>query len=398
MRKNNSSNEQTTGINYNHIPDIEIVDLEVDGNTDTPDENVTDELPEIIPENPLPPIDDEEPLSSTEEESEEKSSKKNIRSFLNMHTLLLFVFVVFVICIVAKFKNWGVRIDISNIEHDSSGTYLDVLDHIIPLMDAEGNIVETGEADTILVFGNAPFADDRDSEDNLANLIEKATGATVYNCSVSNSYLASVWRSFDAYECAMDAYTFYWLACLAALDDFNEHFYPQAAEVLGEDTPPEAQEVYETLASIDLNDVDVIAIMYDATDYLMGHAMYDDSSRTNIQQFTGNLEAGIEIIQNYYPHIRIIVMSPTYAYAIDENGEYVSSDMYIYNDRDVLSTYVIKQRDSCSYRNVSFIDNLYGTITEDNADDYLTDNLHLNVEGRKLVAQRFIDALNKYNK
>lgn len=332
------------------------------------------------------------------EKSRSKASLKNFRSYLNMHSILLLVFVVFVVCIIAKFKNWGVRINIADIEHDKSGTYLDVLDNILPLTDAEGKAVKTGKADTIVVFGNAPFADDRDSEDNLAKLIEKSTGATVYNCSISNSYLASVMSSFRPDECAMDAYTFYWLACLGALDDFNEYFYPEAAEILGENTPPEAQEVYDTLTSLDFNEVDVIAVMYDATDYLMGHEMYDDMDHTNIQQFTGNLEAGIEIFQKYYPNIRIIVMSPTYAYAINDNGDYVSSDMYVYGDRDVLSTYVIKQRDSCVYRNVSFIDNLYGTITEDNADDYLIDNLHLNVDGRKLVAQRFIDALNKYNK
>lgn len=360
MKKINSKN--------NHVPDIEATDLQASK------------------------------ASHEETKSRSKTSLKSFRSYLNMHSILLLVFVVFVVCIIAKFKNWGVRINIADIEHDKSGTYLDVLDNILPLTDADGKAVKTGKADTIVVFGNAPFADDRDSEDNLAKLIEKSTGATVYNCSISNSYLASVMPSFHPDECAMDAYTFYWLACLAALDDFNAHYYPEAAEILGEDTPPEAQEVYDTLTSLDFNEVDVIAVMYDATDYLMGHAMYDDMSRTDIQQFTGNLEAGIEIFQNFYPHIRIIVMSPTYAYAIDENGDYVSSDMYVYGDRDVLSTYAIKERDSCVYRNVSFIDNLYGTITEDNAQDYLIDNIHLNVEGRKLVAQRFIDALNKYNK
>jgi lysophospholipase L1-like esterase len=42
------------------------------------------------------------------------------------------------------------------------------------------------------------------------------------------------------------------------------------------------------------------------------------------------------------------------------------------------------------------VDNLYGTITEDNADKYLIDNLHLNVEGRKLVADRLIYALDYF--
>ena len=44
------------------------------------------------------------------------------------------------------------------------------------------------------------------------------------------------------------------------------------------------------------------------------------------------------------------------------------------------------------------MDNLYGSITEDNADEYLVDNLHLNVKGRKLIAKRFEYFLNYYSK
>ena len=87
-----------------------------------------------------------------------------------------------------------------------------------------------------------------------------------------------------------------------------------------------------------------------------------------------------------------------YKRQVDENGDYVSSDMYIYNGRDVLSTYVIKECYSANIHSVSFMDNLYGSITEDNADEYLVDNLHLNVKGRKLIAKRFEYFLNYYSK
>lgn len=363
----------------NHIPDIEVIDLEHDGKT---------------PESEI--FDDKDAF---EEEYTEESPKKGIRSFLNMHVALLLVFVICVVCVAVKFLNWGERIDITQIQGDNEGIYADILDQILPLLDESGQIVSTGKADTIVAFGNAPFADDRDSSDNLANLIAEASGATVYNCSVSGSYLASQWPYFDADKAPMDAYCFYWLVTLATSNGINTDYYKNAAKVLGDATPPEAQEVHDLLLSIDFNEVDVVTVMYDASDYLMGHAMYDDLNSTNIEQFTGNLEAGIELLQATYPHIRIIVMSPTYAYAIDEEtGEYVSSDMYVYNNRDVLSTYVIKQYASCAYRSVTFIDHLYGTITSDNANRYLTDNLHLNVDGRKLVAQRFVDALERYNK
>ena len=65
--------------------------------------------------------------------------------------------------------------------------------------------------------------------------------------------------------------------------------------------------------------------------------------------------------------------------------------------QDVLSTYVIKQCSSCIRNRVTFVDNLYGTVTGENADICLSDYLHLNVEGRKKIAERFVYALNYYN-
>lgn len=192
----------------------------------------------------------------------------------------------------------------------------------------------------------------------------------------------------------MDIFNFYWL-CHLAVNDIIDEKYMEGLNVLGDNAPPEAMEIYNTLNTLDFSTVDAIAIMYDASDYLAGHEMYSDTNYTDIVQFTGNLEAGIELLREAYPHIRIIVLSPPYAFGLDENGNYVSSDIQRYG-WDVLSTYVIKQYQSCSSRSVTFVDNLYGTITQDNASEYLTDHLHLNVNGRKLVAQRFVNALNYY--
>ena len=81
--------------------------------------------------------------------------------------------------------------------------------------------------------------------------------------------------------------------------------------------------------------------------------------------------------------------------AIDENGNYVSSDVQTYGWH-FLSTYVIKQAEACSVLGVTYIDHLYGTITEANADLYLSDHIHLNPEGRQLIADRFLKALYHY--
>lgn len=320
-----------------------------------------------------------------------------IKRFINIHTVLLLVFVITAVGLVYRFLNWGQLVDPNQIEAENNENTPDTLDLILPLMDQEGNVIDQQkDVSTIVCFGNAPFADDRDSKDNLANMIADRTGATVYNCSISNSYLAAEHNTIRISQFPRDAYNFYWLVHLAVKSPIYDRM-KSSAEYLGEEASPEADEVFDTLWNLDFEDVDVVVVMYDASDYLAGNEMYNDSNPTDIQQFTGNLEAGIELLQDTYPWIRIIVMSPTYAYAVEEDGSYVSSDIKTYG-WDVLSTYSIKEHGSCFNRSVTFIDHLYGTINEDNADAYLIDNLHLNTEGRKLVADRFVEALNYYDR
>ena len=352
------------------IPDLVIIDLEQDD----------DQIYETGSESDV-----------FEESEKEASEKSGFR--INMHIILLATGIIVFSLIIYRVITWGNFISQDDIFSDGPGIYHEeTLDCFVPLLDEDGNMVPLDYSDglTVVAFGNAPFADDRDSEDNLANLIAERTGATVYNCSVSGSLLTASSVAFDAGTNPMDIYSLYWL--LVTAFGFNNYFYTDAAEALGEDIPPEASEVIETLRSIDFNTVDAIIVMYDATDYLTGQPMGNDEYDKDISCFTGNLTASIDMIQYYYPHIRIIVMSPSYAFAINENGEYISSDVQRYG-HDVLSTYSILESDACYSMNVTFVDNLYGSITEDNASEYLSDNLHLNLAGRRLIADRAAYAL-----
>lgn len=398
--KRNDSNHNIHTSPVNGMPDIEIVDLENETMQDTDSGKSAHKSNKKQTSDVSPKADEYDDFSEEYEEDypeeDEAPAPAGIRRFLNVHVFFALVMIIVIGLVAYRFTHWGQRVSQSDIFKDGQGSYDDSWDSILPLTDENGQMVIT-DASNIVLFGNAPFADDRDSSDSLANLIAKETGANVYNCSISGSYLAAQELNFDPTVAAMDAYCLYWLVSLATGAPID-NYYVQAAEHLGDKTPADAEEVINTLKTLDFNTIDTVAIMYDATDYLLGNPMYNDDNPTDPTQFTGNLEASLDVLQSLYPQIRIIVMSPTYAYAVDENGDYVSSDMYIYNNRDVLSTYVIKECYSANVHSVSFMDNLYGSITEDNAKEYLTDNLHLNVKGRKLIAKRFEYFLNYYAK
>lgn len=337
--------------------------------------------------------------TSQEKDQENPSSPTGKRFRINIHMVLIASVLLVIGAVYFRFKNWGQFVSQEDIRNNIEGTYEDILDLMVPLTDEDGRLVPLNTEDglSIVFFGNAPLADDRDSKDNLVNMIADLTGATVYNCSIGESYLAAEWPFFSWGDRPLDAYTLYWLSTYAG-GAGNITMFQEAAAALGEKTPRDAQEALDTLATVDFSSVDVIAIMYDGYDYLIGHHMVNGENSTDITSFTGNLEASIDYLQAMYPHIRIIVLSPTYAFSneLDENGDYISSDIVRYG-RDVLSTYVILEGSSCSLRQVTFVDNLYGTITQDNAKEYLIDNRHLNVKGRRLVAERFVYALNYYN-
>ncbi|MCR5459315.1 MAG: hypothetical protein K6F51_05410 [Acetatifactor sp.] len=330
-------------------------------------------------------------------EQPQESKKSNLKKYvLNPHTLLILIAVIIIVFIIIRLKNWGIRVDQDYI--DQHGIYTDgrdTYDVIYPLMDEDGSLLANKSPHTILFFGNAPFADDRDSENGVVNMIAKATGAKTYNCSVAGSYLAAKSPTLKDTDSGLDVYNFYWLTLylsLKGLDYFDWlEINPNATAL------PETKQLRETLETIDMNTVDTIAIMYDGSDYLAGSLMNNPERDDDVMSFTGNLLAGLRVLRAAYPKIRIIVLSPTYAFGVDENGNYVSSDQKIYEGGATLSSYVIEECSAAISEYVSFIDNIYGTFDEDEAPECLKDNLHLNQKGRELLVKRFVSALTQFD-
>ena len=374
--------------NHNNIPPLDIIDLD-ENNSITADSEI---FPAKVKAESSSASNNRK--HTADDDPPDNFFIKKILS-LNWHIILLLVFILCIILLVYRFSTWGTHTK-SDYDPNNVNTEFEIETHdnILPLLIDEDAAPADDGVRTVVAFGNAPFADARGTDENLASLIEELSGAVVYNCSVADSYLAATEPTFSAANDPMDAFTFYWLATLAALD--NTRIYEGAFEELGENVPDDAKEAYEILTTLDFNTVDVITIMYDAADYLDGRYIYNPDNYTDIQSFYGNLCAGIDLFQNTYPHIRIIVMSPTYAYAVNEDGEYVSSDLYLYAEHPLSRYSMLLEQGAANYV-VSFVDNFYGTVNELNAKEYLADNVHLNTSGRQKVAERFVYALEYYD-
>lgn len=290
----------------------------------------------------------------------------------------------------------GTSSESASASDDPETVPVEILDIMYPAPEAAAGSTADDGRTVIVAFGNSPLADARGASDSLAGLIEDMTDATVYNCSVGSSYLCAGSQVLSSQLTPADAFNFYWLTASVCQRN-NRYVYRDIFETLGDDAPSDGRDAYDTLQSIDFATVDVITLMYDAADYLAGHRAAGTADEPDIRLFTDNMRAGIRLIQQTYPHIRIIVMSPAYAYASDSEGNRQDSAEYSYGT-DTLTDFVTAAYDVAESCGVTFVDNYNGTVTVSNASEYLEDHVHLNAAGRKAFAERFAAALHYFDK
>lgn len=373
------------------IPDPEIIDLD-----QTADASETASEADILSQE-TPATKEQLPVQEEELSTPDANEPHPAAGFLsriNWHIVFVLALVLCVVLVFLRLSNWGTRVpSFFDPQADFDDTdAIEVLDNLVNVP-AELR-QDTDGVRTVVVLGNSPFSDERDSADGVINLVNEMTDAVIYNCSVADSHLAASQATFLPEEDPMDAFNLYWLTTLITLQ--NTSIYKSAFNAMGDAVPEDARYAYDTLSTLDFQNVDVLVIMYDAMDYLEERPLYNDQNATDIQTFAGNMDASLELLCTTYPHIRIIVMSPTYAYYVDENGEYISSDIHKSGGYS-LSTYAGNLERIAYVHSVSYLDNIYGTVNENNADAYLTDHLHLNADGRRKLAERFVYALEYFD-
>jgi len=334
-----------------------------------------------------------EPVSKKQAVRKKPSSGKK-KMKINFHAILLSLMAVVFVTIAFKLLFWDKR-ERQNTERENDTTLsfdTEPLDSIVPLDSSDTSKKEKDDDLRILFLGNGSLADDKESDANLANIVRAKTGATVYNCAIPGSYMT---MKNDTYKDTFiyDAFSFYNLCTIFTID--NTKTIAWAKRDLG-GLPEDVEESLSLLQSIDYNELDILCIYYDGSDYLDQRGSYNIDKETDPTLFCGALSAGLDLIQQKLPHVRIIVMSPTYAYVVDKDGNYTSPFLTDILD-EPMSNYIGLQSQTCMDHHVTFVDNFYGSVYEEIADDYLKDNILLNEKGHALLADRFLYALNRFN-
>ncbi len=320
-------------------------------------------------------------------ENRQKAAPEEQKHFhFSIHLVLLAAIV-----LIAGFSAYRLYIWNKGVPSDYDPNYqttdfdTEAMDNIIPLAPDKLEGHEDDGVTTILCLGDDPFSLDR-GDNGLSELIAAKTGATVYNGSFTGTTMAAQLDEYnDGY--IMDAFSFSYVAKSLASGDFE--LMKTAANYSYDEAFPENTAM---LASLDMNTIDLICIMYDASDYINKRPCDDPNDPYSIITYTGALRAGVTAIQEAYPHIRIVVMSHTFCHNINEEGNFENADR-IDLGHGTISHYLQKELDASSECGISFIDNFYGAINEDNYLDYMTDYIHFNDAGRNLLADRFVQCI-----
>lgn len=317
-----------------------------------------------------------------------------------IHLIFALTVLAITVALIARVRGWIRIVSLGDITgSDEQIANVESHDHIMPLTDEEYNLIRQNE-ETILILGNAPFADGRYDEEGLGSMLEKASGANVINCAVSGSYVGMTEPSFDYTNNPMNIFSPYYLACVACTGQDYLHDLTESKRVLGSSFPEEGEEVLGTLKDLDIKTVDVIVFFYDGDDYLRSAPTGLDDSRYSdpFSTYIGVFSSTVELFRTYAPRARIIVMSAPYMYIVTADGSLEACEDHPNSQGADLSDYVLGLYRMCveSY-DISFVDNYYTGIGFEGGDAFLTGGRYLNAEGRKLMLSRLMYALTYYD-
>ena len=331
---------------------------------------------------------DLQPEGSPEPEAPKASSPR--RFHLGIHLILICVILVIAGTAVFRLHRWNnsARQKTDMESEDPSQFDIETLDMIIPMDSARLVGREDDGVTTILCLGNNPFSDDR-GDSGLAGKIAAKTDSVIYDCSFPDSSAACKYPVYNP-EYVRDHFNFYYV-----VECFRNNEFTAIGSIAGDMDDPRYTESVEVMRTVDMDKVDVIIVMYDSTDYNIGTPSDNPDNPYDVTAFTGGLKVTLENIQRTWPYIRIFVMSPTYAQYMDEDGSLHNGTITDLGN-GTLNHYLVKEFDAVTGCGVSIIDNYFGTINEDNYQDYMADHMHYNDAGREALADRIADIINNH--
>lgn len=218
----------------------------------------------------------------------------------------------------------------------------------------------------IVVFGDSIWNAAR-GKDGISEYVQEGTGATVYNCAIGGTTAAVVGAddSFDN-----------WTS-----NSFNGMIYAARKLIPAEQILGEGEVVLDIIKQVDFNEMDYVIISYGLNDFFSDVSIYP-KAYYELTNYVGALRNGIDKLKEHYPHLKIIVVSPTYTKMFEGEKTFEIGD------------YVEAARGVAAELDVEFLDMFH--VLGNNAEtrtEHLGDGVHMSAEGRKVYSDAVVHFL-----
>lgn len=233
----------------------------------------------------------------------------------------------------------------------------------------------------VLCLGDSIIGNVRD-ESSVTALIGVQLGKNVYNGAFGGTTLAKRNKE-NRRDKAIDCISLVELAKGVAYQDFSV----QNASITRCASMDYFLEAAYDFNKVNIDKVQIIVIEHGVNDYLSGVPLYNPEDRYDPFTFAGALRTTLELLMETYPSKKILLCTPTYCWF---KMEQVSCEEREFG-YGYLEDYVNMEIEIASEYNIDILDNYHdsgigGSL--ENMEKYTEDGLHLNEEGRKIIAER----------
>ena len=238
----------------------------------------------------------------------------------------------------------------------------------------------------IICLGDSIVGNVRD-DTSITAILEESLGMPVYNGAFGGTTASATNREERA-SLAMDSISLTKLADAICYGDFS---VPNASvnswSVI--DYFPDAA---YGLSKVDLNKVEVLIIEHGVNDYLAAVPLDNEQNPYDVFTFGGTLRHVLKELKEKRPDIRILLCTPTYMWYVEEETDCEELNL----GGGYLEDYVNLELEIAREFGVYVLDNYHDSGiggSFENWPEYTVDGLHLNEEGRRLIAGRIAEAV-----
>lgn len=233
-------------------------------------------------------------------------------------------------------------------------------------------------------------------ENSITSVLEERLGKRVYNGALGGTCMSDnntrVWEGL-----VNSSWSMVRLAQAICAEDFTgQKMIADYAEHYKSDNllvPDYFRDRIYGLEEIDFSQVEILLIEHGTNDYNSGQKLDAAEDPMDVTTFGGALRTSLTLLQDKYPHLRIILVSPLYCEIEDSEGESLKCYEADFGG-GILDDFVALEQEIAAQFGVEWIDLYHGSgIWEDNIDTYLFDKLHPGEETCRMLGNLIADYL-----